>query len=78
MAPTTPANDHENQRPQLIVVVDTEEEFDWNKDFDRNQISVRHMTNIHRAQDICDDFGVTPVYVIDYPIASQESGYAPL
>ena len=63
---------------QLVTVIDTEEEFDWNADFDSANTSVAHMSGIHRFQDIFDDVGVVPVYVIDYPIASQEVGYAPL
>lgn len=64
--------------PQLIVVIDTEEEFDWNKPVDRNSTSVLSMQYINRVQDIFDDYGITPCYVIDYPIASQEEGYNPL
>ena len=61
--------------PQLIVVIDTEEEFDWNKPVDRNSTSVVSMQYIHRVQDIFDEYGIKPCYVIDYPIASQQEGY---
>ena len=64
--------------PQLIVVIDTEEEFDWGKPADRNSTSVEAMQYINRVQDIFDEYGVTPCYVIDYPIASQEKSYKPL
>ena len=67
-----------DQTPQLIVVIDTEEEFDWNKPVDRNSTSVAAMQYINRVQDIFDDYGITPCYVIDYPIASQEASYKPL
>jgi hypothetical protein len=59
-------------KPILLVVVDTEEEFDWNADFDRNATSVRHMREIGRFQEICDRAGIRPTYVVDYPIATQE------
>ena len=61
--------------PQLIVVIDTEEEFDWNKPVDRRSTSVVSMQYIHRVQDIFDDYGIKPCYVIDYPIASQQEAY---
>ena len=61
--------------PQLIVVIDTEEEFDWNKPVDRNSTSVVAMQYINRVQDIFDEYGITPCYVIDYPVASQQQGY---
>lgn len=65
-------------RPILLVVVDTEEEFDWNADFDRNATSVRHMREIGRFQEICDRAGVRPTYVVDYPIATQEESISAL
>ena len=68
----------EDYPPQLIVVIDTEEEFDWDKPVDRNSISVEAMQYINRVQDIFDDYGINPCYVIDYPIASQEESYKPL
>ncbi len=65
-----------DQPPRLITVVDTEEEFDWDADFDRSNTAVSHMAHIRLIQDIFDRHEVTPVYVVDYPIASQELGYA--
>jgi hypothetical protein len=62
----------------LLVVVDTEEEFDWSRDFDRANTSVSHMREIGRFQSVCDEFDVRPVYVVDHPIASQEESAAPL
>lgn len=64
--------------PQLNVVIDTEEEFDWNKPVDRHATSVLSMQYIHRVQDIFDKYGIKPCYVIDYPIATQEMAYKPL
>ena len=58
--------------PRLIVMVDTEEEFDWNaKLFDRGRTSVGHMRRIGELQAVFDAHGVHPVYDIDYPIADQ-------
>jgi hypothetical protein len=64
--------------PILFVVVDTEEEFQWDAPFDRASTSVTAMQHIGRAQSIFDRYGVKPTYVIDYPVAHQQEGYAPL
>ncbi|WP_395344605.1 polysaccharide deacetylase family protein [Ningiella sp. W23] len=61
----------EDDRPLLIVVVDTEEEFDWSAPPNRNETSVSHMHSLDLTHNICTDFGLSPCYVIDYPIASQ-------
>jgi hypothetical protein len=66
------------EQAKLIVVVDTEEEFDWSRDFSRENTSVRSMRSIEKVQAIFDDYQITPVYVVDYPIASQADGYRPL
>src|SRR5262245_14766296 len=66
------------ERPILLVVIDTEEEFDWSKPFDRGSTGVTHMRSIGRLQEVFDEFGVRPVYVVDFPIASQEESAAPL
>lgn len=60
------------------MVVDTEEEFDWNADFDRTATSVGHMREIGRFQDLCERAGVRPTYMIDYPIATQDESLAAL
>lgn len=66
------------QPPQLLVVIDTEEEFDWNAGPDRSATGVSAMAHIHRVQDLFDEYGIVPCYVIDYPIASQPEGRASL
>lgn len=58
--------------PQLIVVIDTEEEFDWFAEPNRQSNTVNHMDSIHLVQDIFNEYGIHPCYVIDYPISSQE------
>ncbi len=64
--------------PCLYVVVDTEAEFDWSKDFDRSLIAVTAMAFQERAQAIFDRYGIRPIYVVDYAVASQPDGYQPL
>lgn len=65
-------------RPTLVVVVDTEEEFDWDAPFSRQATGVTAMRHIDRAQRLCDAAGVVPTYVIDYPVATQTAGYEAL
>jgi len=60
------------------VVIDTEEEFDWSQEFAREHTSVQAMQWINRVQVIFDEYGIVPVYVIDFPVASQPNGYKPL
>lgn len=68
----------EDLPPQLIVVIDTEEEFNWNQPVDRRSTSVAAMQFVERVQDIFDEYAISPCYVIDYPIASQEESFKPL
>jgi hypothetical protein len=65
-------------RPILTVVVHTEEEFDWGKPHDRHATGVEHMRYIGRAQEVFDEHGIVPNYVVDYPIASQDVAIRPL
>jgi hypothetical protein len=64
--------------PRLFVVIDTEEEFDWSAPFSRSNTNVAAIRHIGRAQAIFDRYDVQPTYVIDYPVAAQEPGFAPL
>ncbi|CAN0458903.1 unnamed protein product, partial [Discosporangium mesarthrocarpum] len=68
----------EIDQPLLLVVVDTEEEFDWGRPVSRDQTSTKAIASQHRAQEILQKYGIKPTYVIDYPVASQASGYGPL
>ncbi len=68
----------DESRPILVVVIHTEEEFDWDKPHDRNATGVAHMRHIDRAQEVFDAFGIVPNYVVDYPIATQAEAFGPL
>jgi hypothetical protein len=60
-----------SQKPLLQVVIDTEEEFDWSKGPDRSKVSVKHLQQLHLVQDIFEQYGLKPCYVVDYPVASD-------
>ena len=64
-----------NNKPHLIAVVDTEEEFEWEQPFSRSATSVRHMEQVGKLQSLFDRHSIEPIYVVDYPIASQPSAY---
>lgn len=64
--------------PALVVAVDTEEEFDWSKPFDRSATSVTAIRHLPLLQEVCEEFGVRPCYAVDYPVAVQEEGRAPI
>lgn len=67
----------EDQKPLLMVTVDTEAEFDW-KGVSRRAVGVRSASHQQRAQKIYDRFGVRPTYAVDYPISSNPDGYRPI
>lgn len=63
--------DFHDAKPQLVVVVDTEEEFDWTLPFDRSArgtVSIPAQDRLHR---VYDRLGVKPTYVIDHPVATS-------
>jgi hypothetical protein len=73
-----PATLPAGMRPVLVVVVDAEEEFDWDKPFSRDERSVRSMAVQAPMHRIFERFGIRPTYVVDYAVASQRAGLDPL
>ena len=57
--------------PELLVVVDTEEEFDWTAPFSRDAVATRSIPAQARAHEIYDRLGVVPTYVVGYPVAAD-------
>jgi hypothetical protein len=68
----------ESGPPALVVVVDTEEEFDWSAPLERAGTAVGHMAAIGRLQDVFDAPGVVPSYLVSHAIVAQEAGWRPL
>lgn len=56
---------------ELLIVVDTEEEFDWSAPFSRKNVATRSIPAQARAHEIYNRFGIVPTYVIDYPVATE-------
>jgi hypothetical protein len=67
---TRPARLPAGHPPVLLVVVDTEEEFDWTAPFNRNHRSVESIAGLVPVHRMFVDHGVRPTYVIDYPVAT--------
>lgn len=63
-------------RPQLVVIVDTEEEFDWTRPLARENVATRSVPAQAAAHDLYDRFGVVPTYVVDYPVATDAQAVA--
>ncbi len=68
----------ESWPPTLVVVVDTEEEFDWTAPFDPASTTVANIACQPLAQRIFDAHGVVPTYVVDYPVAATPEAAAVL
>lgn len=64
-------------RPELLVIVDAEEEFEWTT-FSPDAIGVVNIRHQVRAHRVFERHGLRPSYVVDFPVASQADGYLPL
>lgn len=58
-------------QPRLAIVVDTEEEFDWNRPLARENQGVTTIPAQLRAHAIYDRLGVVPTYVVGYPVITD-------
>lgn len=56
--------------PRVLVLVDTEEDFDWGQPVSRANVSVKSIARLERAHKLFGQYGITPCYLIDYPIAT--------
>jgi hypothetical protein len=64
------------QRPMLVVVVDTEAEFDWKARGPRRAMGVSSVKCQDRAQAIFARYRVKPTFVLDYPVSSTTESSA--
>lgn len=53
------------------MTVDVEEEFDWTAPLDRTSHTTETIPQLRRFQHFCEDHGVAPVYLVDYPVATS-------
>jgi hypothetical protein len=57
---------------RFVVTIDTEEEFDWTKPLTRTRHRVDTVSRLRKFQQFCEGFGIVPIYLIDYPVATSE------
>ncbi|HTN13526.1 MAG TPA: polysaccharide deacetylase family protein [Sphingomonadaceae bacterium] len=56
---------------RFILTVDTEEEFDWTKPIRREGYGLDHLSRLTKFQQFCENEGVCPVYLVDWPVATS-------
>jgi hypothetical protein len=61
---------------RFLLTVDTEEEFDWAKPLSRDGHGLAHVARLAEFQAFCEEEGVVPVYLIDWPIATSAQAAA--
>jgi len=57
---------------RFIVTIDTEEEFDWDAPLTRDKHSKAHVTRLEAFQQFCENCGVVPIWLVDWPIANSQ------
>lgn len=57
---------------RFIVTIDTEEEFDWDAPLTRDKHSQAHVTRLEAFQQFCENCGVVPIWLVDWPIANSQ------
>jgi hypothetical protein len=65
-----------DETPLLMVLIDTEEEFDWSRPLARENVGTTTIAAQQRAHRVFERYGIRPIYTIDYPVA--DAGFAPL
>jgi hypothetical protein len=61
--------------PMLVVVVDTEAEFDWARQQPRRAAGVTSVRRQMQTLPIFERYGVRPTFVLDYPVSTTPEGY---
>ena len=56
---------------RVLLTIDTEEEFDWGGEFSKTGYGLDHVTRLAKFQEFCENLGVVPVYLVDWPIATS-------
>lgn len=59
---------------RFLVTVDVEEEFDWSRPITRDGYSLAAIDAISDFQALCDQYGITPLYLVDWPVITDPRG----
>ncbi|MEM8948930.1 MAG: glycosyltransferase [Pseudomonadota bacterium] len=60
-------------QPILTAIIDTEADFDWHGPFSRDDHGTASIHHQVRTQRLFDRYGIKPTYLIDYPVATDET-----
>jgi hypothetical protein len=60
-------------KPKLLILIHTEEEFDWGKPFSRESRGVFHIPRLLEYQEMFSQFHASVAYAVSYPVAENES-----
>src|SRR3954464_9883601 len=63
------------QQPMLVVVVDTEAEFDWVGSSSRRAVGVTSVEALRQVLPIFERYNIRPTFVVDYPVSTIPEGY---
>jgi hypothetical protein len=63
------------QQPMLVVVVDTEAEFDWIASGSRRAAGVTSVKASQQVRPIFERYNIRPTFVLDYPVSTIPEGY---
>lgn len=69
-ASTTPAVAR-RKRPVCTLVIDAEEDFDWDVPLQGTSYSTAHMKNLHILRGVLSAYGIVPVYLLTYPVLND-------
>jgi hypothetical protein len=61
---------------RYLITIDVEEEFDWTRPIQREGYSLDAVDAIIEFQTLCEGYGVTPLYLVDWPVISDPRGKA--
>ena len=56
---------------RFLLTVDTEEEFDWDLPLTRDDYGLDHVPRLAKFQEFCENNGVAPIWLIDWPVANS-------
>ncbi|MGD9614585.1 MAG: polysaccharide deacetylase family protein [Alphaproteobacteria bacterium] len=59
----------------VVVVIDTEAEFDWVSSSSRRAVGVASVKGLRGVQPIFERYNVRPTLVVDYPVSTIPEGY---
>jgi hypothetical protein len=59
-------------KPKLLILIHTEEEFDWGKPFSRENRGVSHIPRLLKYQEMFSQYNASVAYAVSYPVAENE------